>query len=69
MIDLDRFDAAVAFLRGRKPMMRDESAEMHADYLDAVVRPLVQQAATGEAVAVPVRRGPGRPRKVETPCV
>lgn len=56
----DRFDALVAYLRGRKPLSRGETAAMYADYLETI-RPIVEGAES-----VPVRRGPGRPRKVES---
>lgn len=63
-----RFEETVAYLRGRKLATRDDSPQRFADYLDAVVRPQLEALAAAVCEEpVPVRRGPGRPRKV-SPC-
>lgn len=62
-----RFDELVAYLRGRKPIHRDETPAKYAEYLEELRPQLEALAADVCEEPVAVRRGPGRPRKVQ-PC-
>lgn len=63
-----RFEDLVAYLRGRKLLRRDETPATYADYLDELRPQLEALAADVCEEPVPVRRGPGRPRKEAPPC-
>ena len=59
-----RFEELIAYLRGHKLARKDTAPSQFADYLEQEIRPLLEAEAM-----VPVKRGPGRPRKEDAACV